>query len=55
MTIQTLIAMAQKRVVYLSQLRASAEALGDVEAEARYAEEIAQTEVTLASLLTLPS
>jgi hypothetical protein len=55
MTIAQLIEMAQRRLVYLSQLQSSAQALGDVVAEARYAEEIAQTELTLASLLTLPS
>jgi hypothetical protein len=53
MTVHQLIAMAQKRLVYLSQLQASAQLIGDVEAEARWAEEIAQTESTLAALLTL--
>ena len=55
MTIAQLIEMAQKRLTYLSQLQSSALALGDVDAEARCAEEIAQTQVTLAALLTLPS
>jgi hypothetical protein len=55
MTIHQLIEMARKRLTYLSQLQSSALALGDVDAEARCAEEIAQTEVTLAALLTLPS
>jgi hypothetical protein len=55
MTIAQLIEMAQKRLTYLSQLQSSAQSLGDVNAEARCAEEIAQTEVTLAALLTLPN
>jgi hypothetical protein len=55
MTIAQLIEMAQKRLTYLSQLRASALSIGDVDAESRCAEEIAQTESTLAALLTLPS
>ena len=55
MTIAQLIEMAQKRLTYLSQLRASAQSIGDVVAEARCAEEIAQTQSTLSALLTLPS
>ena len=53
MTITQLIDMARKRLVHLTQLRASAEALGDVVAEAKFAAEISDTELTLASLLTL--
>jgi hypothetical protein len=53
MTINQLIEMARKRLVHLTQLRASAEALGDVAAAATFAAEISDTEITLASLLTL--
>jgi hypothetical protein len=53
MTIPQLIDMARKRLVHLTQLRASAEALGDVTAEAAFSAEISDTEMTLASLLTL--
>ncbi len=53
MTIHHLIEMAKRRLAHLTQLRASAEALGDVVAEATFAAEISDTELTLASLLTL--
>jgi hypothetical protein len=53
MTISQLVEMARKRLVHLTQLRAAAESLGDVTAEATFAAEIGDTELTLASLLTL--
>lgn len=53
MTIPQLIDMTRRRLTHLTQLRASAEALGDITAEATFAAEISDTELTLASLLTL--
>jgi hypothetical protein len=48
-----LIRLASARAAYLSQLYASHEALGDVEAMARVQAEIATTQATLAALQAL--
>jgi hypothetical protein len=53
MTIEQLIAMAQSRVAYLSQLRSSALAIGDVAQASAVDAEIATTQATLNQLLTL--
>ena len=53
MTIDQLIAMAQARVAYLSQLRSSALAIGDLAQAASVDAEIATTQETLNQLLTL--
>lgn len=53
MTIDQLIAMAQARVAYLSQLRSSALAIGDLAQAASVDAEIATTQVTLNQLLSL--
>lgn len=53
MTIDQLIAMAQARVAYLSQLRSSALAIGDLAQAAAVDLDIATTQVTLNQLLSL--
>ena len=53
MTIQELITQAQAALVNLSQLRASAERLGDTEQIARIDATAAQTQTTLNQLLSL--
>ena len=52
MTIEQLIAMAQARVAYLSQLRSSAMAIGDVAQVAAVDADIAATAATLIQLLS---
>lgn len=46
MTIATIIEMLERRVAHLSQLRASAEALGDIARVASLDAELAETEAT---------
>jgi hypothetical protein len=53
MTINDLAALARARLTYLSQLLSSYTALGDVEGMTRTEAEIAQTQATLDSLLSL--
>jgi hypothetical protein len=53
MTIEQLIAMATARVAYLSQLRSSALAIGDVAQAATVDADIATTQATLNQLLSL--
>lgn len=53
MTIGLLITMCQARLANLSQLRASAIALGDVDQLARVDAQIEETQTTLNKLLTL--
>lgn len=53
MTIPDLIQMAQARVSYLSQQRATAVATGDAAAVARLDAELSETEATLATLRAL--
>ena len=53
MTIEQLIAAAQARVAYLSQLRSSALAIGDLAQAAAVDAEIAETQSTLNELLSL--
>jgi hypothetical protein len=53
MTIDQLIAMAQARVAYLSQLRSSALAIGDIAQAAAVDADIATTQATLNQLLSL--
>jgi hypothetical protein len=55
MTIHALIEMLDRKVVNLSQLSAAAAAIGDVAAVERLTTEIAETDVTLAQLRSLPS
>jgi hypothetical protein len=55
MTIEQLIAHAQAALVNISQLRNSAERLGDVQQIARLDAEAAQTQITLNKLLSLQS
>ncbi|MFY7819908.1 MAG: hypothetical protein ACOVP3_03575 [Rhodoluna sp.] len=51
MTVSQIIEMLERRVAYLSQLRASAAALGDIARAASLDEDLAETELTLATLL----
>jgi hypothetical protein len=53
MTLDDLIQMCRARLVYLSQVRSSAVALGDSEQIARIDAEAGDTQVTLNRLLTL--
>jgi hypothetical protein len=53
MTIDQLIAMAQARVAYLSQLRQSALGIGDIAQAAAVDLDIATTQETLNQLLSL--
>ena len=53
MTIAELIALCERRLTYLSTLRASYFALGDVQQVERTDEEFAQTTATLNALRTL--
>lgn len=53
MTINDLINMCKARLVYLSQLRSSAESLGDIKQVERIDADIASTQETLNQLLTL--
>ena len=53
MTIEQLIVMAQARVAYLSQLRSSALAIGDLAQAAAVDLDIATTQVTLNQLISL--
>lgn len=54
MTVQKLIQMAERRIVYLEQTKINAEAIGDADAVARIDAEVAETQATLAQLRTLP-
>jgi hypothetical protein len=51
MTVSQIIEMLERRVAYLSQLRSSAAALGDIARVASLDEDLAETELTLATLL----
>jgi hypothetical protein len=51
MTVSQIIEMLQNRIVHLSQLRSSAAALGDIPRVASIDEDLAETELTLATLL----
>ena len=51
MTVSQIIEMLERRVAYLSQLRSSAAALGDIARVASLDEGLAETELTLATLL----
>jgi hypothetical protein len=53
MTIDQIIEMLERRVAYLSQLRSSAAALGDIPRVASIDEDLAETELTLATLLAV--
>jgi|LakMenEpi03Aug12_release.lakeMendotaPanAssembly.Ray.scaffolds.fasta_scaffold3880673_2 hypothetical protein len=53
MNIQHLIAIVERRIVYLSQVRSSAEALGDIERVAAIDAEVNETNATLVKLRTL--
>jgi len=53
MTIQDLIALATKRLSHLTQLRAAAEMLGDVNAMSVCDTDITETEATLSKLKAL--
>lgn len=53
MTIAELIALCERRLTYLSVLRSSYSALGDVQQVERVDEEIGQTTATLNALRTL--
>jgi hypothetical protein len=53
MTINDLINMCKARLVYLSQLRASAVSLGDINQVDKIDSEISSTQDTLNQLLTL--
>jgi len=53
MTIAELIAMCERRLAYLSTLRSSYAAIGDVQQVERTDEEVAQTTATLNALRTL--
>lgn len=55
MTIADLIALAVKRLVHLTQLKASAESLGDVATMAQLDSAITETEATVDKLRSLPS
>ena len=52
MTIDDLIQLARRRLAHLTQLRASAEMLGDVNAVATLDADITETEATLNKLRT---
>jgi hypothetical protein len=54
MTVPQLIEHARTRLVNLSQLRSSAERLGDTEQIASVDAQIVETQTTLNALLTLP-
>lgn len=54
MTVQELIQMLERRVVYLQSVRTSATALGDVQQVERVDVEINETQDTLNQLRTLP-
>ena len=51
MTVRQIIEMLQHRIVHLTQLRSSAAALGDLPLVASLDEELAESELTLATLL----
>jgi hypothetical protein len=51
MTVSQIIEMLRNRIVHLSQLRSSAVALGDIPRVASLDEDLAETELTLATLL----
>lgn len=53
MTVQKLIQMAERRIVYLEQNKINAEAIGDADAVARIDSDIAETQATLNQLRTL--
>lgn len=55
MTIETLIEMLDRKCVNLSQVRAAAEALGDLDAVERLTAELAETTLTLTALRSLPT
>lgn len=50
MTVSQIIEMLERRVAYLSQQRSSAAALGDIARVASLDEDLAETELTLATL-----
>ena len=50
MTVNQIIEMLQNRIVHLSQARSSAAALGDIARVASLDEDLAETELTLATL-----
>jgi cbb3-type cytochrome oxidase cytochrome c subunit len=51
--VQSVIAMAQRRLAYLSAQRTAADALGDAEQVARLDDQIAEVEATIAALQAL--
>jgi hypothetical protein len=53
MTVSQIIEMLEKRIVYLSHLRSSAAALGDIPRVASLDEDLAETQLTLATLLAV--
>jgi hypothetical protein len=53
MTVSQIIEMLEKRIVHLSQLRSSAAALGDIPRVASLDEDLAETQLTLATLLAV--
>ena len=53
MTVPQLIALCERRIVYLQSLLSSASALGDITQVERTAAEIAETQATLNALGTL--
>jgi outer membrane protein TolC len=55
MKIVDLIAIARARLAYLTQQRETAMRLGDAEQIARIDADVAETQATLNTLLTLPS
>ena len=50
MTVSQIIEMLERRVAYLSQLRSSAAILGDIARVTSLDEDLAETELTLATL-----
>ena len=54
MSVQELIDILRRRLVYLGQLRSSAVQLGDVQQTEQIDAELAATQATLNTLLTLP-
>jgi hypothetical protein len=55
MTIANLIELLERKTVNLSQVRAASESIGDVAAVERLTAEIQETDLTLATLRSLPS
>jgi hypothetical protein len=52
MTVAQIIEMLERRIVHLSQLRSSAAALGDIARVTLLDQDLAETELTLATLRT---